>query len=261
MRRALAIFVLLGLGGRARADTPHEWHRRELHGGLALAGGVAYVLLEGVFKKDIAPATCRWCDPPGLDVDVRDALKWSNTARANSISNVTAFVLPPVTALGLLFAASWHDRSVGRWLDDGLPVVESAVAFGLVNNLAKLAAARERPFVHFAAAGRPHQDDDDLSFFSGHTGTAFTFAVSAGMVAHLRHYKLEPAIWAGGLALAATTGYLRIAADKHYFTDVLTGAAVGSAIGIAVPTLFHHHLGESATVVPAGDMIVYAGTF
>jgi len=31
------------------------------------------------------------------------------------------------------------------------------------------------------------------------------------------------------------TGYLRIAADKHYFSDVAIGAAVGTAIGFIIP--------------------------
>ena len=32
---------------------------------------------------------------------------------------------------------------------------------------------------------------------------------------------------------------MRIAADRHYLTDVLVGAAVGTAVGLAVPHLMH----------------------
>ncbi|MDB4987793.1 MAG: hypothetical protein JWN04_2971, partial [Myxococcaceae bacterium] len=53
-----------------------------------------------------------------------------------------------------------------------------------------------------------------------------------------------PLIWALGVPLAALTGYLRLAADKHYFTDVLTGALVGSAVGFLVPWL-HTHVHDS----------------
>ena len=38
-------------------------------------------------------------------------------------------------------------------------------------------------------------------------------------------------IWISALGLASATGYLRMAADKHYFSDVLTGAVVGSLVG------------------------------
>ena len=38
-------------------------------------------------------------------------------------------------------------------------------------------------------------------------------------------------IWISALGLASATGYFRIAADKHYFSDVFVGAIVGSLIG------------------------------
>ena len=44
-------------------------------------------------------------------------------------------------------------------------------------------------------------------------------------------------IWGAGLGLAVTTAYLRIAADRHYATDVLAGSAFGIAAGIAIPWL------------------------
>jgi membrane-associated phospholipid phosphatase len=41
----------------------------------------------------------------------------------------------------------------------------------------------------------------------------------------------------GSLALAAVTGWLRVRAGRHYPTDVLAGAALGSLIGWLVPRL------------------------
>ena len=35
-------------------------------------------------------------------------------------------------------------------------------------------------------------------------------------------------------------GYLRIAADKHYLSDVTVGAVLGTLIGAGIPLLFHH---------------------
>jgi membrane-associated phospholipid phosphatase len=46
-------------------------------------------------------------------------------------------------------------------------------------------------------------------------------------------------VWATGFSLAAFVGYLRIAADKHYMSDVLVGAATGTAAGVLIPLLFH----------------------
>ena len=45
------------------------------------------------------------------------------------------------------------------------------------------------------------------------------------------HWIYGPII---AILLAAFPAYLRIAADKHYFTDVLTGAIIGSTIAYGV---------------------------
>ena len=62
--------------------------------------------------------------------------------------------------------------------------------------------------------------------------------VSAGTIASRRGSRHAPWIWAGGLAFAGSTGYLRIAADRHFLTDVLVGASVGAAAGLVLPRLF-----------------------
>jgi membrane-associated phospholipid phosphatase len=75
------------------------------------------------------------------------------------------------------------------------------------------------------------------SFPSGHTAGAFAAAMFAGEVyAHL--HPDDPArhwIRAGGLAVAAATGWLRVRAGRHFPSDVLAGAVIGSLIGWAVP--------------------------
>ena len=68
----------------------------------------------------------------------------------------------------------------------------------------------------------------------------FALAVSSGTIATLRGYRWAPWVWGVGLTLATATAYLRIAGDRHYFTDVITGAVAGSAIGFAIPLLFHN---------------------
>jgi membrane-associated phospholipid phosphatase len=41
------------------------------------------------------------------------------------------------------------------------------------------------------------------------------------------------------MAIGGVTAYTRIAADEHYFTDTLAGAAIGTVVGGAVPLIFH----------------------
>jgi membrane-associated phospholipid phosphatase len=82
--------------------------------------------------------------------------------------------------------------------------------------------------------------DAYVSFYSGHSSYAFSLAVAAGTVASLRQYPGAGWVWASGLIVASATGYFRIAADKHYLSDVLVAGAGASLVGFAIPYFLHH---------------------
>ena len=71
---------------------------------------------------------------------------------------------------------------------------------------------------------------DCYSFPSGHTATAFT---NASLLFY--EYK-ESNIWyaSSGFLFATATGILRIANNKHYVSDVLTGTGIGLTVGTIV---------------------------
>ena len=114
---------------------------------------------------------------------------------------------------------------------------EAVALNGALTQIVKFTAGRERPFVHALPADQKpltaHPADNNVSFYSSHTSFAFSLAVSTATVASMRHYRWARVIWGVGLVSAAAVGYLRIAADQHYFTDVLVGAAAGSACRIS----------------------------
>lgn len=213
--------------------------------------GAALWIGSEAFKADIVSSSCNWCDRDasgastlnGFDAGVRDALRWHDTNLANALSNVTGFALAPAVAFGLTAVVANHDGRVREWADDALIIAETTALSVDLNQLVKFAVMRERPFVHaLPAAERPHTAnpaDNNLSFYSGHTTLTFTLAVAAGTVATLRQYRWAWIVWSAGLATAATTGWLRIAADKHYAIDVLTGAILGAGFGAGVPWLAH----------------------
>ena len=97
-------------------------------------------------------------------------------------------------------------------------VVSNAIMGGIVQSM-KLSFKELRP-----------DGTDELSFPSGHTATAFTNASVLFF-----EYK-EANIWyaSSGYLFAAATGFLRIANNKHYTSDVLAGAGIGTAVGLAV---------------------------
>ena len=159
-------------------------------------------------------------------------------------SSVAAFTLPPafLEAIGSAFPV------------DFLIISEAVAVSTLLNQTTKIIMARERPFVHAMPAEERLKtalpSDNNVSFYSGHTALSFTLAAAAGTVATLRDYRLMPMVWGTLMPLAFANGYLRIAADRHYFTDVVTGAIIGSAVGVLLPLLFHGRRGDD--LVPNG---------
>lgn len=121
--------------------------------------------------------------------------------------------------------------------------LETLLLNGGVTYLMKNLFRRTRPFVYNDDARIP----DSLrmsrtarrSFPSGHTSTAFASMVFLATV----YGKMNPdssskdLVWAGCLATASVTGYLRYAAGYHYPTDILAGAALGAFTGWLVPQL------------------------
>lgn len=207
-----------------------------------------------LLRSQLAPATCRWCQVDSLDTSVRDALVWNDTSAANLASNIGAYVVVPLVGLGVTALAAEHDGRRSDIAGNSLVIAEAVAVSGALSQIVKFTAGRERPFVHALPADEKpltaQPSDNNLSFYSSHTSFAFALATASGTVASMRKYRLAPLVWTAGLVSAAAIGYLRMAADCHYFTDVLMGAAVGSAVGFAVPYLFHRSRGLLA-VVPA----------
>jgi membrane-associated phospholipid phosphatase len=236
----------------ARADEVREL-KTDIPVDVAFTGtAIGLVLWSELGKLDLVPDECRWCGGDALDDRVRDALLWDKPSTAALLSDANGFILAPTTAFATLAGAASHDGASRKTATDMLIVLEAGATSALLNQIVKYTVARERPYGRYKTPLSPSPTADArLSFFSGHTSLTFTLAAAAGTVAHLRGYRLAPITWIPGAAIAAFTGYLRIAADKHYLTDVLVGAAVGSAVGILVPLVFHPRTDAIVTPGPA----------
>jgi membrane-associated phospholipid phosphatase len=215
-------------------------------------GAAAWLASELLFRSHLAPATCHWCDVDGLDRDARQALLWCDPSPADTASSVVAFGLAPISAALTLGLAANHDGAFSHVFGPDVLIASEAAVIAIdIDQVTKFVAGRERPFVHALPSwAKGHTDDpvgNNLSFFSGHTTATFALAAAAGTVASMRRYRWASLTWATGGALAFTTAYLRIAADKHWLTDVLVGMAIGTAVGIVVPYVFHRPDDESGT--------------
>ena len=80
------------------------------------------------------------------------------------------------------------------------------------------------------------------SFYSGHANSAFLSAAFFSYTWSLRHPgdASNIRVWAGTMTAAAGVAGLRIAAGKHYLSDVAVGAAAGTGFGLLFPWLHRH---------------------
>ena len=82
-----------------------------------------------------------------------------------------------------------------------------------------------------------------FSTFSAHTSLAFA---GAGLTCvENQHFEFfgrvgSPVACASALALATTTGVFRVVSNRHWMSDVITGAGVGLIAGWLMPWLMHY---------------------
>ncbi|HUK66168.1 MAG TPA: phosphatase PAP2 family protein [Anaeromyxobacteraceae bacterium] len=260
IRRVMAVAVLLVLASPARsAELPDSLSVSFPVDG-AITGAAILVAGVGEFASPVlGPLHCRWCDPPGVDASVHGALVWGNAALASTGSDVLFVTLPAAVVAYDFLAARGKGSDLGRIEEDVLVIVESVAVATVAAEMAKYATARERPEAYY---GHPTSRDANLSFVSTHAVVTFAAAAAGGEVARMRGYPGWPFVYAAGFAGAAFTGYLRLAGNQHWLSDVLAGAALGTGSGLLVPWL-HRGPGDRGTLhlVPMPSGLAVAGTF
>jgi membrane-associated phospholipid phosphatase len=143
--------------------------------------------------------------------------------------------------------------ATGREVAEDLLVMAEATATATaMMQVAKYPTARVRPYAW--AAGGFTSPGSKMSFWAGHSSSAFAIAASATQISRMRGRPSWKWIAVTTFTGAAAISYLRIAADRHWATDVLVGTAVGTTVGLAMPLLVFHPAGErkpAVTLVPA----------
>jgi membrane-associated phospholipid phosphatase len=141
----------------------------------------------------------------------------------------------------------------------GLRTIESIGAAGITSLLIKGVAGRARPYVvsdtnpHDYSPGRGFRDDRYTSFPSGHVTTAFAAASAASQeISYLWPHASH--VWTPVLFTSASlVGVARIYEDKHWTSDVIAGAAVGTLVSRIVVRYAraHPHNSVDRLLLPA----------
>jgi membrane-associated phospholipid phosphatase len=265
---ALIAFGLASPGARAAEDAPappataavpgltklsYDWTVDGIVTGALAASTLTLMLLD----NQLAPLQCKWCVPGTIDGDLSKSVGWANPKTADTLSNVMQFAVPVgVMGFGLIQAYRFDDPAAG-WSDVLLITQATSLAM-LANVIVKYSVGRARPYVWQGTPDLyPSATDANLSFFSGHVTFVFAVVVSGSTLFFMQDMPGAPWVLGIGLAAASFTAYLRMAANKHYLSDVLVSAGVGSLVGWAVPYLFHRPGRKGAP--QAGDLMPAPG--
>ena len=116
----------------------------------------------------------------------------------------------------------------------GRHIFQALIYASTINTLLKQGLGRHRPYLNDGAYvfdGPWQENNDVLSFASGHTVVAFT--VASTLAADIEN----PWVTAGLYSLATLTGLSRMYVDDHWASDVFLGAGLASGIGYGVANL------------------------
>jgi membrane-associated phospholipid phosphatase len=169
-----------------------------------------------------------------------------NRLLRNTAHTVEAITDPGAMIIGIGLYTYGRIRNQGRVADLGLHGTEALVLGGQLAFVMKGIAGRARPYVN---TNDPHnysfmrgfrEGTDYRAFPSGHAISAF--AAAAAVTSEAKRWWGTKAGWIVGSVLytgAAGVAWSRMYDNKHWATDVLTGAAIGTFTGLKV--VHYHH--------------------
>lgn len=208
-----------------------------------------YLVLE--FGLD-TPSSPNWTGPILFDEAVRSELKGSSATTRNQAANWSGYLT--LVPQGMALADSLVvPLAFDRWNTDvawqmTAINLQSMALSGLLSRAGHRFIARQRPDIE------PCMEDPNYasrcfrgpnaSFPSGHAAAAFT---GAGLTCahHLNlplfgHRIADVTTCIAATTIATGSSVLRMVADRHYFSDMIAGTAIGVGSGFVLPMLAHY---------------------
>lgn len=223
------LLAVLAAPGRSHAQVPPETIPAvEVGDVVALTVGAAAALAPRLLGWGRDSAPCAPCDRAALPAIDR----WALHEERPFWGSLSWVVLGGLAVAGVADLAS---QDLGDPYVTGM--AESLVWTTAATEALKAGVGRPRPVLYTARAARVAHDGDNLrSFPSGHASAAFAVATAYW----LARRDLTGTPGAAGWAAVGTAGavaLLRVVGGKHFPTDVLAGALLGIAGGVAVQAI------------------------
>lgn len=248
--RNLAVAALLGttlLGaplGNAFAQTDTISHRPLFTYRDAILAGVFVVGTVAAFPFDKHYA-----------IQLQDTSRQDNRFYSNVASGVRTIAEPGAWIIGGSMYAVGRLAHIPRMADLGWHGTEAVLVGGILGGVIKDVAGRARPFQDTLPDGTPNPRNFQLfrglkkgnayqSFPSGHAIAAFAAASAVSNETSRwwpqTRWIIGPAMYGG----ATLVGLSRMYNNKHWASDVLLGAAIGTFAGNKVVRYHHSHKGN-----------------
>lgn len=227
---AIVVAMLIALAAPASAQVIGDVDDIRIGAGDAVALGLLVPLDITLYAREPRPRASLG-QSPDLDLRLREALAWAPERR--HAAGLTSDVLLWSFAVSGMAAPMVDTTEPAPSRTRSLLVgTEAMLGTYAVTAVLKHAVRRARPDVETNP-----EHEGYASFPSGHTSTAFAGATLLTVYAWQYDWMADDTRWvvpAASYTLAALTGYLRAGARRHWTTDIIAGAVIGTGSALTI---------------------------
>ncbi len=247
---SLGLIFLFSLPHEAKAENPVSQENKKIEsiyhiepwtdGGI-IALGVGITIFAYADSENLIHVTCP-CNPSDVNSFDRAVIGNKNDGLEH-ISDLTA-------AAASVFPAvlDYFDVGLSKEFAENMTVYAEVIS---VNNalvtIAKYEIQRPLPRTYDGDPNLVQSPGGYRSFYSGHTSLTFAALSAAAMTRSLRH-EGEWWPWVLTGVVGTSVAYERVEAGRHFYTDVLVGAAIGTTLGILIPKWHHDQKFKDQTI-------------
>lgn len=234
-RRAPFLFALTTLSAAGPLTAQGAPYRVGWPDAVSIGAGGALALLPIALHLPSGSAPCAPCDPNSVWGIDRIAIHQPDVT-ADRASTLLLLGTGGAAALGTVWGVWGRDRREA--VGNAVVFTEAITWAATADQWLKVTVHRSRPIMYTGAAPEAANIRDNReSFPSGHAELAFAAATAYAVIAHRQHLPHATRNSVLLYAAAAIIGTLRVTAARHFPTDVLGGAVLGSAVSWAAVTV------------------------
>ncbi len=180
------------------------------------------------------------------DINFIDRTVVGNNSKTYATISHVSVALAIITPLALDLKDQGWNKVFG---EDFMVYAQVLAVNSAVSNIARYSVQRPRPDVYSPGANTT-DPGEYLSFYSGHVASTVA-ALSAASMTY--GYRYGNTWWPWAITFAAGTAEAaeRSMAGRHYYSDDLVGAIVGTALGISIPILHRRKKTSQVTIIPS----------